>query len=298
MRFINSLNNCPDSIMMEGVISEITIEKTEPHLIRSLTHPVLYKIVHLPTIHKLNVVDVSVLLTADCHCFGLTVGTESLGVRRMAVTSCVNFKSKIDWWQAVGTLRRRKMLAVCFFHLQVLIKRQVGRFDSLFDTVQTLSINSMSTLSLHFFLILFILAQTIDAFSIFSMITLISFSLSTIFGLLFEERGGLLKKGNWFEFRRFIHTFFACCVGFVFARWKYLWVILHRTSHFTNLFHWFHFFYCTLRTFSLCIMNANIYLLFWEGLIRNKLPSSSERIYLVLRGAINAHKIGGMSAFL
>ena len=45
-------------------------------------------------------------------------------------------------------------------------------------------------------------------------------------------------------------------------------------------------------------MNANIYLLFWEGLLRDKLPSSSERVYLVLRGAINAHKIGGMSTFL
>ena len=44
-------------------------------------------------------------------------------------------------------------------------------------------------------------------------------------------------------------------------------------------------------------MDTDICLLFWDGLLRDKLPSSSKGVYLDLRRAINAHKIGWMSAF-
>ena len=87
------------------------------------------------------------------------------------------------------------MLAICFFYFQVFIKRLVGRFYPLFNTVQTLSIKSMSTLSLQLLLILFLITQTIYAFGALSMVALILFSLDNRFDLLFEERGGLLKEG-------------------------------------------------------------------------------------------------------
>ena len=98
MGFVYCLNNCPNSVMMEGVIRKITIEKTKAHLVGSFTHPVLYEIMHLSTVHELDVVYVSVLLTANCYCFWLAVRAKSLGIGRMAAASFINFKSKIDGW--------------------------------------------------------------------------------------------------------------------------------------------------------------------------------------------------------
>lgn len=66
MRLIDSLDNGSDSVLIERVLSIISVEKSNSHLVVfSITLPVLYKILNLPLIHELDIIDVSIFLSFD-----------------------------------------------------------------------------------------------------------------------------------------------------------------------------------------------------------------------------------------
>ena len=57
MRLVDGLNNGSDAVFVVWILSEISIEETDPHYLLVFFQPKVNETVDLRTVHELNVVD-------------------------------------------------------------------------------------------------------------------------------------------------------------------------------------------------------------------------------------------------
>lgn len=140
-----------------------------------LLNPVLYKVLDLTDVHKLNVVDMSIFLSFDNNVWWNAFVTHSLRIGFVIFAFLINFISDLRWWETVVAFYIVGMdsFAFQFFLFKEIVKWNVSRIrDKLFiKAVYTFCIRSVLTKPLHLFsFVLWINGCTIEASSGWSMV--------------------------------------------------------------------------------------------------------------------------------
>lgn len=137
-----------------GILSIVAIQKAHPLLSHVLfLDPELYKFGELVYIHKLNIVDMSILLSLYKHAWGDAFVAHGLGIGLMAFAVSIHLVSDLRRSQAVSALDFRRMDALAFeFSIrQVLVERNMGGVgNKLFiQAVGALGVGAMLAHPLH-----------------------------------------------------------------------------------------------------------------------------------------------------
>ena len=129
VRLINGLNNDSYTSFIMRIFSIVTIQVSNSLLSSMfLLNPIFNESLNLINIHKLNVINVSVLLSFDDDIGRNTFVTHGFRVRFMILASCVNLVPNLRWRQAVVTFYIAWMDSFTFefLLLQKVIERNVS----------------------------------------------------------------------------------------------------------------------------------------------------------------------------
>lgn len=88
--FIQSLNNHSDTSFVVRIFSIVAIKKADPLLLVFARQPIPHKILDLSNIHKLHIIDMTILLPLDDHIGRHAFVTHSFGVGFMASAAFVD----------------------------------------------------------------------------------------------------------------------------------------------------------------------------------------------------------------
>jgi hypothetical protein len=125
IRFVDGLNNDPDTSLVVRIFSIISIQISNSLLSSMfLLNPVLYKVLNLADVHKLNVVNMSVFLSFDNNVWWNALVTHGLRVGFVIFAFLINFISDLRWWKTVVAFYIVGMdsFAFQFFLLKEIVK--------------------------------------------------------------------------------------------------------------------------------------------------------------------------------
>lgn len=154
IRFVDGLNNDPDTSLVVRIFSIISIQISNSLLSSMfLLNPVLYKVLNLADVHKLNVVNMSVFLSFDNNVWWNALVTHGLRVGFVIFAFLINFISDLRWWKTVVAFYIVGMdsFAFQFFLLKEIVKWNVScvRDEFLIKAMNAFCIGSVSTKPLH-----------------------------------------------------------------------------------------------------------------------------------------------------
>lgn len=160
IRFIDGLDNNSDTTFIVRIFGVISVQVTDS-LLGSvfLLDPILYEILNLSNIHKLNVIHVSVLLPFNHNIGRNTLVTHGLWIRLMVLAFCVHLISNLRGWKTIVAFYITWMDAFTlqFFLFQKVIERNVRRIrnKTFIKAVYTLRVGPMLTKPLHLLIFVF-----------------------------------------------------------------------------------------------------------------------------------------------